>query len=82
MDSSANLFIEVPRHNEDTVGALVKILFLIIAIPYGFPKATVYQMENPLKDFYLERRLQSFSRKEPASFSIPSLGWGMPYLSV
>lgn len=42
----------------------------------------VYQMENPLEDLYLERRLQLFRGKDPASFSIPSLGWGMPYLSV
>lgn len=58
LDSSANLFMEMPWHNEDAADALVEILFLITAIPYGFPKVRVYPMKIPLKHF--------FSRKEAA----------------
>lgn len=49
MDSSGNLFTGVPRHNENIVGASLKILFLITDRPYGFPEVTVYRTETPLQ---------------------------------
>lgn len=52
LDSSAKLFMEMPWHNEGTADALVEIVFLITAIPYGFSKMKVYLMKNPLKHFF------------------------------
>lgn len=76
LDSSANLFMEMPLYNEDTADALVEILFLITAIPYGFPKVRVYLMKIPFKHFFLERRLLSFRGKSQLGSPSPSWGGG------
>lgn len=65
MDSSTNLFIEVRWHNEDTVGALGKEPVLIMAVPYGAPKATVCRVGNPLRGFQQVKRWKEPTRPRP-----------------